>query len=772
MKGRLIGLDINGWHDFVVRNWRFDREGVEQHVPDGHGIDGGPVSRVVKVGDDATVDVGGPRAQLALHGRGAGWGDFGNEDRRVLLRRSDEPDAWGACMRELGSEARIAVLAVPDHLGVDEDTREKHLKSMSAMRARRTMLVWSSVALALSECQRMNTENGQRLGIIEIEGQGVRLQTLDILERDNLLTPRRRSPGQLVHTGLALARRESVALDAIATIAQDPRVARAANLADLPALLAMAGPGELLSELIRLENSNWFEAVGEAPEVNFDLDLRDFYEKCDKIVLHGPCQPELLSLIASRLEQRGGKRVEVAEANAIAHGSFLVAMRLRQGQPPWFDYLPNVETIVQDGNDVESLSLVARDDVAEAGKTWRSTRPVNLRWQAKSNRMEVWLKKEDDPKPRHSPAEVQDGPATDQEVQLILEQQPAQGRAKLRITSETWLILKDRPAVVDWDAGNHDVVGRDWETIIEDFKVRPPVVPDRVVLPAHRELWYPQQGGGLAEALKGFEGHGYEPIYRALSARRQVYFDQPDHPEHDRRFYAIDSDGGRPLGVKDQDWLLLEKILSQAEADITSAQVKNNHALGVLSWSFRLCPPSVWPVVAEVLARGGGRPAFRGWHTMYPQALGRIASGEHAFRAGIFYLNGLQMPWNKNQQACAAFLLSRNNDIFDILDEATIEAWTKSAVLSLEEALRDEFGQKFQYLPILIAGLLRWRLRSPLAFSPQNDPRAQTLSSLMQIVIQSEALGARERKAYETVLQAINDTGARPDLLQTLFDLL
>jgi len=190
--------------------------------------------------------------------------------------------------------------------------------------------------------------------------------------------------------------------------------------------------------------------------------------------------------------------------------------------------------------------------------------------------------------------------------------------------------------------------------------------------------------------------------------------DEADHPEHDRRFYAIDSDGERPSGVDDRDWLLFESILSQAEADITSGQVKNNHALGVLSWSFRRCPASVWPVVAKVLTDGGGSLAFPGWHTMYPQALGRIASGEDAFRAGILYLNGIQKPWNKNQQACAAFLLSRNDEIFDLMDQVLISDWTSSVVLSLEDGLRDGFGLKYQYLPILIAGLLRWRLRERL----------------------------------------------------------
>ena len=51
MKDRLIGLDMNGWHDFAVRSWLRDRDGIDHFVPDGYTVDGGTLSRVVNVGD-------------------------------------------------------------------------------------------------------------------------------------------------------------------------------------------------------------------------------------------------------------------------------------------------------------------------------------------------------------------------------------------------------------------------------------------------------------------------------------------------------------------------------------------------------------------------------------------------------------------------------------------------------------------------------------------------------------------------------------------------
>ena len=772
MKDRLIGIDMNGWHDFAVRSWLKDRDGINQPIRDGYTVDGGTLSRVIRAGDDF-LEIGGPRAQMALHGRGPGWGEFGDETRRSLLRRADDPNAWGTSMRELGSDPRIAVLAIPDDPSMDELSREHRLEALRFLHARRSMLVWSSVALALNECNADTLVAGQKLGIVEVEAEGFRVQILDIIERDGLLTPQRRHIGRKVASSLGFGEREQIALDRVSATVSSSRTARALALADLPAMLAMAKPGEMLNELVRLENGDWFEAIGDAPKIEWDVSIGELAPECSRIVLHGPCKPGLLQDIASEFIRHCTIPIVVAPPDSVARGAYLAAQRLHLGQPPWFDYLPDIKTIVQepDGIKVDSLSLVGSDDVAEAGKLWRSAKPVPMIWQAGSERIEVWLKKEDDPKPRFSSAVVQTSPNKSKTVQLVLEQEPAQGRAKLRIMSETWPELRDHPAVVDWDAGKTDERGRDWDTIIASFRVRPPVVPERVVLPAHNALWYSEESGGLAAALRGFKSRNYTPTYKALSARWQVYFDQPNHPNHKRVYYAIDSDGGRPSGVKDEDWERLLNVISQAEADFISGTIENNHALGVLSWCFRLCPKSVWPIVFRALKEEGEHPVFPGWRTMYPQALGRIASGEAAYVAAVDYLNSLNGKWNTNQQACAAFLLSRNDDIFDFLDQDSIKLWACVAKSSLEVGVKDGFSGKQYYTPVLIAGLLRWRRREPQFLTPGNDILVDEFSDLLTAALQRPDLNDKQRTGYEMVQSALHDKGVRPDLLQNLFDL-
>ena len=82
------------------------------------------------------------------------------------------------------------------------------------------------------------------------------------------------------------------------------------------------------------------------------------------------------------------------------------------------------------------------------------------------------------------------------------------------------------------------------------------------------------------------------------------------------------------------------------------------------------------------------------------------------------------------------------------------------------------FGNNQYYLPILIAGLLRWRFREPNAFAPIHDTKGEVFADLLERASNRYDIDQRQRAAYQTVLDAISDTGARPDLLQTLFDLL
>ena len=90
---KLAGIDLNGIHDYCMRSEtpgtlpRIGPESKSNERPDSDfKIDGGAFSVAVRTGyaDDAQV-VAGPQAALAPHGRGLGWGEIGDRQRRIRI---------------------------------------------------------------------------------------------------------------------------------------------------------------------------------------------------------------------------------------------------------------------------------------------------------------------------------------------------------------------------------------------------------------------------------------------------------------------------------------------------------------------------------------------------------------------------------------------------------------------------------------------------------------------------------------------------------------
>lgn len=774
MTRRLIGLDINGWHDRAMRDWTVDENGELRVEDDGALIDGGPLSCSVLVGPEARREpFGGPGARLAPHGRGGGWGDRGLPSLRRPLRRGFDEENWTLAIRALGDAPGIAVLAIPDLPEMTDVQRERRLRALRAARAPRALLAWSSVLIALFELEAAPRPSRTRLCVVEIDAEGLRVQTLTIRDVEGVLAPERHEAGRRHACELGFAARERSARETIAASSDSRPFRTALDNADLPGLLAMSAPPSRRRELLRLGNGDWQELEWSAMSpTESDLGVPDLPD-CDELIVHSPAEPAFNEAVAALLRPHSPAPVRCAPPYAVARGGLIAADRMARDQPLWYDFLPAVDTIVERDGHPASLPLVPGDSVARAGRAWRSPEPVELVWPAGNKRIEIWLRKEDDPRPRQAPATVETPPDIARRVQLSLEQQPAQGRARLTISSTEWSELESRPARLDWDAGTPDP--RSWDEIIESLEGAPPGYPERVVLPAHEALWYPEDGGGLAEALQRFDGRSYTPVYKALAQRMRVYWKIPGHPERRRKFYAVDSDGGRPAGVADDDWRRLVEVVAQAEEDLRRGHVSDNHALGVLSWSFRLCPASIWPLVAQTLYDGDSPTAFRGWHVMYPQALGRIAGDAPAFDAAIRYLSGVRTRWKKDQQACAAFLLTRNDEVFLRLNRATIEQWADGACVLIRDARANQFSGAFRYLPVLLAGLIRWRIAEPYAFVRDQDPYGAKLGAALDAVCDDpEATGGEDdplTAAYRDVKALLDSESVRRDLLQDLFDL-
>lgn len=771
-RGGIVGFDVSGWHDRAVRNWQMTSDGVPQAVEDGNLIDAGSLGCTVFVGPEHDRKrVAGPAARLAPHGRGAGWGDWGAPELRHSLRAQPEVDDIAATLGELARRPAIGVFAIPDLETTTDEYREMRLAALNRAGVRKGILAWSSVLLCLSYLAEKSLGEGTRIGVVELDGEGLRLQTIEVRARGDDRIPKRRRPGKrLIVPGLGLSERERNASSTVVSESSEPRLKTVIDRVDLPGLLALSEPGVRQRDLVRLDNGDWREVDGIAPALaQSDIDLSELADT-DVILLHTPGSLGLSKSLARAFV--AAAEIIVMPPEAVAHGAFIAGKRLRDGLPVWFDFLPQIDTIVMQDGEARNQPLVPGDEEVEAGQPWKSKAPIQLQWPGGAEELRVWLRKDDHDRPRKAPANAGSAPERAVSVELWVQQSPAQDRARVTISSSSWQPLSDRPAVVDWDSGEPDP--RTWATILEEESGPRPAIPARVILPGDARMWY--DDGGLAEALEDFDGENFTPIYKALSRRSRLDWDSPDSDLRERRYYAVDSDGKRPDGVADEDWEALLGVIAVAEQRLLSGQVVNNHAFGVLSWIFHLCPETIWPLVLEVLSDNHHPLHIAGASIMYTQGLGRIANTPDAQRAAVDHLNGLVGAWNRNHQACGSFLLSRNDDVFQILDKGTIDLWSQKIPDLLGEQSNNLNSQIYRYLPTLIGGLLRWRLQEPMAFVLGFDDRANAIVEGLDAVITKVGrlgqipTGARHLKSYEDLRPFFDVEGGSSDILQRLFD--
>jgi hypothetical protein len=184
------------------------------------------------------------------------------------------------------------------------------------------------------------------------------------------------------------------------------------------------------------------------------------------------------------------------------------ARRVVEGRPVYFDFLPQISTIVQGEEGTETFDLIPRDELLPAGRVNRSAQPARLGLPADMTTLKIHLRKETEPASRLAVAGLPTPPARAAQVRLHVEQVPAAGRARLTLESEALA----SPLVVDWDAAEPQ--DKTWEQMIEALKPELPTVPDRLVLQcglAVRHGWRDPEGrshrrnGGLAEPLEAFE---------------------------------------------------------------------------------------------------------------------------------------------------------------------------------------------------------------------------------------------------------------------------
>jgi hypothetical protein len=625
---RLVGYDLNGWHDFSARNWlevpgQEDLEGQDQV------INGGLGSVVVKVGSvlQGAGFVGGVQALRAPHGRGTGWGDVGaNEKRTNLLKLLDHPsdhkaEISSAIFAMADARKATAVLAIPDIPVLDEDHQDALLNCLRTLRASRILLVWRpvlTVLAALEDLSDVQWENVSNIGVIGHNSKGFASQRLQ-LRKEKLFAPERRSLGRQHNCALGLETLLIRANEALKEPSANPQRTEHIEVSQLPFKLALGHVCE--TEPLRKWNGSW-EVVSPPeelafPKVSIPKELVEHLADCDIILFHTPSIGSVRDNVVGSLEEQIGTTIHCLEPQAIARGALKAGARLLGNQPVYYDFLPQISTIIQDSDGTKNYDLIPPDALLPAGQSYRSSQPARLGLVAGMQEIKVHLKKENDATPRLAVVSLATPPAANTPVELHLEQTPAAGRARLTLLSKAFT----GPMVVDWQKAEE--LDQGWEEVIESLEPEKPTVPNRLVLPCGTDTWFEQDNRPGLDELLDRELIKSQPDWGVLASKLSS-----------RSFgkYSISSDGEFPDELPQSLRSQLQDTISIAEKDVHArldgTGSKDNQSLRFLTWLFHMCPEWVVPHLLDgAEAQTGNHPFVKsgGSRALMLQGIGRTA---------------------------------------------------------------------------------------------------------------------------------------------------
>ncbi|NDR58628.1 hypothetical protein [Aliiruegeria sabulilitoris] len=769
MTSKLLGFDLNGWHDRVARNWLVDtREGESFGGP--HEISGDIGGVVIELEHSyhSAGHVGGVQAALAPHGRGGGWGSVGLTGKRhevvdLLREESGSENELAATLTAMApGGATLGVCAIDDLPSSDEERQDSLLATMRAARVRRPHLVWRPVLTALAAIRNGLVSEVCNVGIVSHSSSGLMTQFLKVRE-DQELTPERRQFGRLHRTEIGLDSLLEEARRAVAPQFQAKRAAKSLQSARMPLGMALGFDPE--PEVARAENMDWFLVVPPTEQIQIQKDVPqsvvDHISDCEFILFDSPVEGAIRKALVEKLQKVFGDRVLDPSSGAVALGAFEAAERFAQNRDVFFDFLPQISTIVQEGDEAINFDLIPEDETLRAGEIYRSRNPATFALQAGTRQLSVFLKKETSENARKVTIPIETPPGSNIPVNLTVEQSPAAGRARLTLVSPQL----SAPIFVDWDGAVEQEMS--WDEIIKEMQPDLPTVPNRVYLKSDLERWISQQGA--------------QPSYLQLltrSAKSGHYDWEVLADKASARFegaYSVDSDGAIPDSVDLDGRRAYENAMIAASAEVKQRieirRSPDNKPLRYLTWQFKGCPTDIVDEMMDAL--DDPNHVFRrpGFPTLGLQGIGRAAQTPAQFRRAFGFLCRLQPhKWNKNHVACAAFILSRNDEAPTQLRRTEVDTMAEVAERFLREAIQTGIGTRFIYAPFLLVGLIRYRLKEPHALVAGKDPVATRLAEAAEDVAEhfDTGLPLHQQRYLKVVRQMIDELrgeGSNPDLL-------
>ncbi|RVK31046.1 hypothetical protein [Sinorhizobium meliloti] len=775
---KLCGYDLNGWRDQAARNWVLHTDGEEVEVAPTM-IESGLLGVLVDTGQGTGSElIGGAQAWLAPHGLGDGWGEIGRARRRAAIRDlltegTASVEQLAAALKGLASDASFGVVSLDDIPDTSEVLQERLLAALRKIRVSTPLLVWRSVLVALYAIEQGQTARDQTVGVVCQTARGFSVQRLKIrAERGrggDILAPERKASGMLLPSNWGYERLAQRARDAVVACSISDRTEHLA-WARATGCLLLGFPTK--PEVLRRSNGDW-EVL--TPPSSLELEglalpdkLAEELDGCDSVLFESLAEGGVHSALASEIAAALSRSVEVLPPTGVAEGALIAARRHSRREPVFFDFLPQISTIVQRPNGAESYDLIDPDTTLPAGDIYRSPRPARFAIQAGQDSFSIFLRKETAERPRKARVDIGLKLEKAVPVDLWVEQSPAAGRAKISLQSDDL----GHQFRVEWDFA--DELPESWDELLEIFKQSKPTIPARLVLPCGMGSWNDSpRGDGLHALLEKNDDRevvDWASLAAKLSAR----------PEGQ---YAISSDGDLPAGIgeaaRDRLDRLTQRALANVRDRLSGRALGDNDSLRFLTWQFRRCPAEVAGWLLEALDQEvrGHRLFTRGphWKLAY-QGLGRVVASRNLEHQAIHKLMGKTIDkWSwQRESAAMAFLLSRSETAPRLLTRKDVDWIGRRVMKEFDENLGSSYT-RFQYAPLLLVGLLRWRVAEPFALVAGQDPLADKLARSVEKTLADLRRPGRGRplakfgRILEQTLDELRGEGTNPELLLDIY---
>lgn len=783
MQKKLSGIDLNGIQDFVARNWVKDSTGDD--VFEDYTNIGASQSSVVSIRTSTGTDyIGGIQAELAPHGRGAGYGQaIGNPEFRTLLRdiiKSSEPNVAKLKAAILGvtPASDYAICSIPDSHSTTESYQEALVMALRQGKFKNPLLVWRSVLSCLSLVEAEIANVPCKIGIINHANSGFEIQTLELKAYKHpsgtVLIPERKKMGAICAHSAGYNSLFRIALELLEAINTD----RFLNVEQSKNIAALALGRSVKSELLRSRNGLWKELTPPAnlniPDILFEDDQKAIFDQllgCDFIVFETLTEGRLRSRLHSVLEDLLGRDLILLSDDGIAKAALFAANRYASDIPIYFDYLPQISTIVQSGLEPANFDLIDQSETLIAGTAYRSKKPAMLGTQAGQREIEIYLKKEGERYPRRAKIELPVVATSTHAVSVYVEQTPAQGRAAIQINA----VDVGLSQTIDFQAA--EISEFTWDELLKNITVGSVPIPDRMVKSARIENWEDGQDEGL-EAIIAREVQKNSPDWSALVEKIGG---------------AVSSDGELPasINIKTEGDLqkLTEKAFTHVQERLSGTVDADNKSLRFLTWQYKRCPQRICEDLLNLWKYHGDRSFTHtflvskasSWVLLF-QGVGRAAYDPVIEERALKEL--IKQPievWDwQAQTACAAFILSRSKTAHSLLDKSLVTILLDRVKLEFTHSFQTSY-HTFRYTPFLLAGLLRYRHKNQNFLVSGVDPVADEILSLIEIA-KEDLLDTehgeivtklyRERYTYwlTEIEKYIKCEGGNPKLLIDIFD--